>query len=232
MTAYSLKETFDSSNINEKLELEEGFLNEQVTSIIKQIIDKQLNKVAKQGQLQLSKTTIGLLKKLNKLGVRKLYGYDLTRAIPALERELAMDLEDDNNVATLLQKLLGPENQRNQRRQQRNPQRFPIRRDGRVIRWATQPRHESAENKYRLKEIFSEEQNAVQTEDASGYHTKNVKPDYKSGRDGKPRPQNKVPETPIKDQSDVSPPLSKEDVINAFAQDNAHYGEFDNALED
>lgn len=230
MSAETLKETFGEPNINENLELEEGFLDEQASSMIKQILSKQLSKFAKKGQLKLSSSTLGLLKKLHGLGVKQMYGYDLAKAIPALERELAVDAEDEDDVATLLKKLVG------RRPIQSVPgQRYPIRKGGRIVRWAT--KKEASEVRYSLKRLFQEDFegnhiNLVETELQTRYANENEKPAYSTEEDQKPLPQNEVPETPIQDDADDSPPLSDDDVIGALTQDNAHYGEYDNALED
>lgn len=222
MSRTSLKETFDEPNITEELVLESGFLDEQISSIIGQIVDKQLKKFIKKGRMSLSKGAVETLKKLNKLGVKKFSGFDLDKAIPALEDELK-DGTDDEDLISVLQKAFSKDKSDGQK-----GKRYPIMKGGRVVGWRT--RKESMNPaKYRLSSLFLE-QLEVEKEDELGYSDQTPGDvDYVSKS---VEPSNEIPETPLGDAADERVEVSPADVVAALTQDNARYGEFDEALED
>jgi len=235
MSKTSLKETFASVSINDQLILEEGILDEEFSSIIKQIIDNQLKKFHKKGKYELSKKTLGILKKLNKLGVKKMFDTDLDKAIPAIERELT-DGDDDERSMDLMSFM---KNLSGQPSQNSKGKRYPIMRGGRPIAWRTRKEH-MKQSKYSLKALFLESDDIessaggiVENEQETRYGvqtTDSAEVDYQSKLNI--ASSNNIPETPHGDDADDREEVSKTDVVSALTQDNARYGEFDEALED
>lgn len=237
MSSLSLKETFETSNITEDCELEEGMLDEQIGSIAKQIVDNQLKKYLDKGQLKLTVPALNIIKKLNKMGVKKMFGFELEKVIPAFEKQMATgdDAIDKNELAALI----GGKGE---------TYRYPIRTPGGVI-WRTKRKNESTG--FSLKTLFFEQEdtnqdrNGVKIEAKLGYSDETCKD---SSRYSSYEPQNEQnenlgpktpkqddvndrPETPIQDDADDSAAVSSEELESALDHDNIHYGEHDEYLE-
>jgi len=118
MSTTSLKEIFIESNITEDGILEGEILFEQFGPIIDKIIKTQLKKYMVRGQLKIASPVINILKKLNKLGVKKMWGYDLNKFIPAFERYMSSgdDFLDRKEMASMLRKIYGNNKTKNDTR--------------------------------------------------------------------------------------------------------------------
>lgn len=232
MLPVSLKQIFGESDTAEALEFETEFLSEEKASVINQILKKQFSNLLRKGQLKLSKNTLKFIKKLHGLGVQRIYGQELSKVIPALEQELLSGSGNgEENISVLLKQILKPSQKSAAAKSV--GKRYPIIKGGRVVRWATTK--ENMNFKYNLKSLFLTEENKklVETETQTGYTNGNEELKYNSPTEQeKTNPGGDVPETVMQDSIDNDVPIADDDVISALEQDNANYGEFDNALED
>jgi len=223
-TYKSLEETFNDTNIDSKFEVvESSFLSEQILQAIKDIVKKQLISLHRKGQTKLTKPTLDLLKKVNKMGVKTFHGYNLNKAIPALEKELASDKSEQTDIEDILARMFN-QNQGGDGETlsaiKKPSKRYPIMKGGRVTGWAT--RKENKNNITNLLEI-----NLVQLYNDEDIENESPKDDTRTKSTSSASSIDSECQISMKD----SPEVSEEEIVSALAQDIALYGEYDPALE-
>lgn len=217
MSLTSLKKEFVVSNINEECELEEGYLAEGSTTLAKSLIDNQLKKFLKKGDLRLSKPVIKLLKRLNKLGVQQLFGFNLEEVIPVIEKQMLTGDEsiDKNELTNLLSKLNNGSENKKQKKQ-------PVNR---------RIRKESISN-ISLRNIFFEPSRFYENENTIKFKKNNVIKHCCSYsiEESFDKCDAGEAETVLQNDADKRSSVSMEELSSALEQDNANYGEFDEYL--